>query len=402
MYDDIMTRAGRLVGGVAPGRRSADPAARQGAAHEAAGALRAGPQPAPRPRRLRPGPHPGVGAPGARPGRHRRLGVLYVARAVAVADLHLLRRRDRAAPRALRRAGGGARRQLPGLGQRRVPARRRLHRRRPRRVRSAADMAPGRTSLVVAALLPLLLHPTTAPAQTVGPVTLVVPFALEKFDPRVAWLGEGTAIGLTTALAERGLDVVGRDERLAVFERLQLPPGATLDPGHDHQGGRAGRRRPRHRRAGRCERHRGDDRRAGAARRHGPARSAAASRDAGRRIAADLPRHRRGSRAAGARPGGGTGAGAVGAGLRAVRQGIDRRQRGAAGTLSRPRRSSRRRRTSRPAWRCGPCSRRAAPTNRRWRRCGRSPPPMPTPWTPACALRHRWCSCAVTTTRSPR
>ena len=65
-------------------------------------------------------------------------------------------------------------------------------------------------------------------AQTAGPVTLVVPFALEKFDPRVAWLGEGTAIGLTTALAERGLDVVGRDERLAVFERLQLPPGATL------------------------------------------------------------------------------------------------------------------------------------------------------------------------------
>jgi tetratricopeptide (TPR) repeat protein len=59
-------------------------------------------------------------------------------------------------------------------------------------------------------------------------VTLVVPFALEKFDPRVVWLGEGTAIGLTAALAERGVDVVGRDERLTVFERLQLPPGATL------------------------------------------------------------------------------------------------------------------------------------------------------------------------------
>lgn len=91
-------------------------------------------------------------------------------------------------------------------------------------------MASRRSPLVVAALLPLLFHPATAPvaAQTAGPVTLVVPFALEKFDPRVAWLGEGTAIGLTTALAERGLDVVGRDERLAVFERLQLPPGATL------------------------------------------------------------------------------------------------------------------------------------------------------------------------------
>lgn len=74
----------------------------------------------------------------------------------------------------------------------------------------------------------VLLAAVCASAQTPPPTTLVVPFALEKFDPRVAWLGEGVAIGLTTALAERGVATVGRDERLDVFERLQLPPAATL------------------------------------------------------------------------------------------------------------------------------------------------------------------------------
>jgi Flp pilus assembly protein TadD/TolB-like protein len=82
-----------------------------------------------------------------------------------------------------------------------------------------------RTAVTVAMLLAL---PTAAPAQAPGAVTLVVPFALEKFDPRVGWLGEGVAIGVTAALAERGLEVVSRDERLDVFERLQLPPGVAL------------------------------------------------------------------------------------------------------------------------------------------------------------------------------
>ncbi len=67
-----------------------------------------------------------------------------------------------------------------------------------------------------------------AAAQPASPTTLVVPFTLEKFDPRIGWLAEGTAIGLTAALAERGVDSVGRDERLEVFDRLQLPPAASL------------------------------------------------------------------------------------------------------------------------------------------------------------------------------
>jgi Flp pilus assembly protein TadD/TolB-like protein len=74
----------------------------------------------------------------------------------------------------------------------------------------------------------LMALPSATSAQPAGPVTLVVPFALEKFEPRVGWLGEGVAIGVTAALEERGIDVVSRDERLGVFERLQLPPGVPL------------------------------------------------------------------------------------------------------------------------------------------------------------------------------
>lgn len=58
--------------------------------------------------------------------------------------------------------------------------------------------------------------------------TLVVPFELERFDARVGWLSEGVAVGVTTALAARGVPVVARDERLAAFDRLQLPASAAL------------------------------------------------------------------------------------------------------------------------------------------------------------------------------
>jgi tetratricopeptide (TPR) repeat protein len=57
---------------------------------------------------------------------------------------------------------------------------------------------------------------------------LVVPFGLERFDARVGWLGEGVAVGVTADLAARGVDAVGRDERLAAFERLQLPLSGAL------------------------------------------------------------------------------------------------------------------------------------------------------------------------------
>lgn len=71
-----------------------------------------------------------------------------------------------------------------------------------------------------------LLLPVTARAQ--DDRVLVVPFELERFDARVGWLSEGVAVGVTTALAAQGVPVVPRDERLAAFERLQLPASAAL------------------------------------------------------------------------------------------------------------------------------------------------------------------------------
>ncbi|MGE0815454.1 MAG: tetratricopeptide repeat protein [Vicinamibacterales bacterium] len=59
-------------------------------------------------------------------------------------------------------------------------------------------------------------------------IVLVVPFELDRFDARTGWLSEGAAVGVTDALAARGVAVVDRNARLAVLERLQLPPGAML------------------------------------------------------------------------------------------------------------------------------------------------------------------------------
>ena len=84
------------------------------------------------------------------------------------------------------------------------------------------------TRRAVVAAAALLLRVLASPALAQPQVTLVVPFELEHFDARVAWLGEGAAVGLTEALRDRGVPVISRDERLAALERLQLPPGAAL------------------------------------------------------------------------------------------------------------------------------------------------------------------------------
>jgi Tfp pilus assembly protein PilF len=74
-----------------------------------------------------------------------------------------------------------------------------------------------------------------APRQAaVGSRVLVMPFAVEV-DPKATrnesaalWLGEAAAVLLTDGLSSRGLGVVDRDERLDVFDRLQLPMSPTL------------------------------------------------------------------------------------------------------------------------------------------------------------------------------
>lgn len=71
--------------------------------------------------------------------------------------------------------------------------------------------------------------PTAASAQLppAGAV-LVLPFDNPGGHARVLWLREGLTSLVSEALTAADLDVVGRDDRVAAFERLQLPLAATL------------------------------------------------------------------------------------------------------------------------------------------------------------------------------
>ena len=59
---------------------------------------------------------------------------------------------------------------------------------------------------------------------------LIAPFATSR-DPRGAWLGEGVAVLLADDLNGLGADAIARDERVRAFDRLQVPPQATLTRG---------------------------------------------------------------------------------------------------------------------------------------------------------------------------
>ena len=58
--------------------------------------------------------------------------------------------------------------------------------------------------------------------------TLVMPFDSPQTEPRLFWLGEGSAVLLNDLIERLGGAVVPRDERIRAFERLQLPPAAAL------------------------------------------------------------------------------------------------------------------------------------------------------------------------------
>jgi tetratricopeptide (TPR) repeat protein/TolB-like protein len=73
---------------------------------------------------------------------------------------------------------------------------------------------------------------TPALAQSPGaadpPRVLVLPFDNPSREPRLFWLSEGASLLLTEELSARGTPAISRDERLAAFQRLQVPPVATL------------------------------------------------------------------------------------------------------------------------------------------------------------------------------
>jgi tetratricopeptide (TPR) repeat protein len=70
----------------------------------------------------------------------------------------------------------------------------------------------------------------TAVAQPAGAVgrALVVPFENVKREGRYYWLAEAAAVLLTWDLDAAGASPISRDERLKAFERLQVPPVASL------------------------------------------------------------------------------------------------------------------------------------------------------------------------------
>jgi tetratricopeptide (TPR) repeat protein/TolB-like protein len=92
--------------------------------------------------------------------------------------------------------------------------------------------APCRQRLIVRVILLVAVVasiPRPAAAQLApGAVVVVLPFENPQADPRLLWLREGIAALLSDAIDAAGIDVVVRDERVAAFERLQLPVGATL------------------------------------------------------------------------------------------------------------------------------------------------------------------------------
>jgi tetratricopeptide (TPR) repeat protein len=61
-----------------------------------------------------------------------------------------------------------------------------------------------------------------------GTAVIVLPFDNPAQEPRLTWMREGAAIVLSEVLAAAGEITVDREERLQAFDRLQLPPFASL------------------------------------------------------------------------------------------------------------------------------------------------------------------------------
>jgi Flp pilus assembly protein TadD len=77
--------------------------------------------------------------------------------------------------------------------------------------------------------LALVLCARDAGAQTSSsPRVLVIPFENVTREAKIFWLGEGAAVRLTDDLLALGVNAITRQERQQAFDRLQVPPAATL------------------------------------------------------------------------------------------------------------------------------------------------------------------------------
>ena len=73
----------------------------------------------------------------------------------------------------------------------------------------------------------ILFH-AAAWAQPSAPLHLVIPFENAKNEAPIYWLSEASAVLLTDDLAALGATAIRREDRLRAFERLRVPPVATL------------------------------------------------------------------------------------------------------------------------------------------------------------------------------
>lgn len=87
-------------------------------------------------------------------------------------------------------------------------------------------------ALVASLALPVTAQgavPLGQPAATASSGRiLVMPFENVKRDNRIVWLGEASAVLIADDLNEMGAGAITRDERREAFDRLQVPPAATL------------------------------------------------------------------------------------------------------------------------------------------------------------------------------
>src|SRR6266540_351424 len=161
---------------------------------------------------------------------HSRIGLLLGSRNGRVADVRLLRGGGRALSASFRSRRRGACRRV---SRRR---RRRLHHGRVHpncRARCESRMIRLRAVVFVAtiavATLALTRQPVAQPAAAPGGrETLVMPFENSQSEPRLHWLGEASAVLLGDYLPAFGAATIPRDSRVDAFDRLQLPPAASL------------------------------------------------------------------------------------------------------------------------------------------------------------------------------
>ena len=94
--------------------------------------------------------------------------------------------------------------------------------------RSGASVAAMLAVVLTSVMSHTLGAQARVPVPTPGERALVMPFENASRDPKLAWLGEGSAILLSDDLRSAGVDAMTRDERLRAFDRFQVPPLATL------------------------------------------------------------------------------------------------------------------------------------------------------------------------------